>query len=525
MRPKPGANWPGSVLTHNYEGSTFGRRTLDWTPGNDSVNTALFGSSDILRARSRDLIRKNAWASSGSETFASEVVGTGIKPQSKHPTQATKLQLQKLWLKWTDYCDAHGTLDFYGLQALILRSAVEGGECFVRIRRRKPQDNLQIPLQIQALEAEHCPTWKNETLDNGNVIKQGIEFDQIGRRVAYWLYPVHPGERGVFGLFIDEQLQPVRVTADQILHIYRPVRVGQIRGEPWLSRALVRLYDIDQYTDAELARKKTAALFAGFVTELDPADPLPGNVSDTLPGDPGAYGAPPGIQFAGLEPGTLQRLNPGEDIKFSQPADVGAGFEPFLRSQLREVAASMNISYEQLTGDLSGVNYSSIRAGLLKVRRWMEQIQHSIVVHQLCRPLWQQVVEAAVFAGEISARDYRRNQEQYLDVKWIPDGWKSIDAQKDLEADKGSVRSGFKSQAQVISERGYDIEEVYAEIAAGNDLADGLGLILDSDPRQTSNTGLRPAGRDPANPDGLQNPETVPDPSTLDQSTKDNLVN
>lgn len=82
---------------------------------------------------------------------------------------------------------------------------------------------------------------------------------------------------------------------------------GQIRGEPWLSRALVKLNELDQYDDAELVRKKTAAMFAGFITRLAPEDNLVGEgLSD-----------PNGVALAGgLEPGTLQILEPGEDVKF-----------------------------------------------------------------------------------------------------------------------------------------------------------------------------------------------------------------
>ena len=82
----------------------------------------------------------------------------------------------------------------------------------------------------------------------------------------------------------------------------------------------------------------------------------------------------------------MQILEPGEDVKFSQPADVGASYAEFLRMQFRAVAAAMGITYELLTGDLTQVNYSSIRAGLLEFRRRCEAIQHGVIVHQLCRP-------------------------------------------------------------------------------------------------------------------------------------------
>ena len=89
--------------------------------------------------------------------------------------------------------------------------------------------------------------------------------------------------------------------------------------------------ELDQYDDAELVRKKTAAMFAGFVTRQSP--------EDALLGEGPANGE--GVALAGLEPGTLQILKPGEDIKFSDPADVGGSYAEFLRTQFRAVASAM----------------------------------------------------------------------------------------------------------------------------------------------------------------------------------------
>jgi lambda family phage portal protein len=498
-----------------YEGASIGRRTLGWNPGNDSVNSALFGASDVLRARSRDMIRKNAWAFNGSEVFVSEAIGTGIKPQCQHPDPDVKAFLQKLWTQWTDYCDSHGTSDFYGLQALAVRGMMEGGEVFVRVRYRRPSDGFKIPMQLQLLEAEHCPTTYNVVLDNGNIVKAGIEFNQIGQRVAYWLYPVHPGEYnpGVYNLV------PVRVPAAQVYHLFRPIRPGQIRGEPWLSRALVRLYDYDQYTDADLTRKKVAALFAGFITEINPDDPpVPEQRLPNVAGD-GNFPIEEGISFTGLEPGTLQKLRPGEDVKFADPAATGTGFKDFNTACLREIAAAIGVTYEQLTGDLTGVNYSSIRAGLLTFRRRIEQLQHAVIVFQFCRPVWQSFLESAVFAGEIKARLYARDQDQYLDVNWITQGWQWVDPQKELNAAKASVRSGFTSATKVIASQGYDVEDVFAELANEQKLADKYGLVLDTDARKTADNGMRPS-RSPDNPDGIPatapnvSPSVKPPPST-----------
>ena len=67
---------------------------------------------------------------------------------------------------------------------------------------------------------------------------------------------------------------------------------------------LLKLYELDQYDNAELVRKKTAAMFAGFITRLDPEANMMGKSAANEQG----------IVLAGLEPGTIQLLKLGEDV-------------------------------------------------------------------------------------------------------------------------------------------------------------------------------------------------------------------
>ena len=354
---------------------------------------------------------------------------------------------------------------------------MEAGECFVRLRPRLPKDGLSVPLQLQLLEAEHLTTTETRKLENGNYIRAGIEFNGIGRRVAYHLYREHPGDTS--NPIASTEL--VRVPAESVLHLFRPIRPGQLRGQPWLTQVLIKLYELDQYDDAELVRKKTAAMFAGFVTKNSPEDRL---LNEQAP-DSG------GTSVAGLEPGTMQVLLPGEDVKFSTPADVGATYETFMRVQLRSIAAGMGITYEQLTGDLTGVNYSSIRAGLLEFRRRCEQFQHQVIVFQMCRPIWQTWIDAAILSGALQKNG---DLAAYYDVKWIPPGFAWVDPLKDIKAQIMAVRAGFKSRAEVVSEQGYDAEAIDREIAADNKRADSLGNEYDSDPRKEPNAASTASG-------------------------------
>ena len=231
-----------------------------------------------------------------------------------------------------------------------------------------------MPCSSSCWSPEHLPINLNTDLPSGNVVRSGIEFDNLGRRVAYHLYRSHPG-----GQASCADVRPgagwTRCASTPRNHSSVPrAAPGPDPGEPWLSRALVKLNELDQYDDAELVRKKTAAMFAGFVTR-QPEDNLMGE---------GAADAD-GIALAGLEPGTLQILEPGEDIKFSDP--------PMLAVRTRIPAHPVPrgcrrhwYHHEQLTGDLTGVNYSSIRAGMLEFRRRCEMVQHGVLVHQMCRP-------------------------------------------------------------------------------------------------------------------------------------------
>jgi lambda family phage portal protein len=466
--------------TPTYDATGSGRRAQAWQVGNPGAVAALAFTQDQLRAKSRDLVRRNAWAAAGVEAFVANAIGTGIKPQSMVAASREREAIQALWRQWCEEADAAGLTDFYGLQALACRAMLEGGECLVRLRFRRPQDGLTVALQLQLLEPEHLPGTLNRELPSGNVIRCGIEFDRLGRRVAYHMLRSHPGDGGLSGSIAPMSgsggADTVRIPADEVIHLFRPLRPGQIRGEPWLARALVKLHELDQYDDAELVRKKTAAMFAGFITRLAP--------EDNLLGEGLADGN--GVALAGLEPGTLQMLEPGEDIKFSAPADLGNSYAEFMRQQFRAVAAAMGITYEMLTGDLTQVNYSSIRAGLLEFRRRCEAIQHGVIVHQLCRPVWQAWMTQAALEGALKLDGYATRPREYQAVKWIPQGWQWVDPKKEFDAMQTAIRAGLLSRSQAISAFGYDGEDIDREIAGDNARADSLGLVFDSDPRHDS---------------------------------------
>jgi lambda family phage portal protein len=458
----------GAPSGPTYEGSTYGRRLGLWGTSGIGPTAAIQGNIHTLRNRSRELYRNNAWARRGAQSYVSNAIGTGIVPRWTLDDQRLKRKIEKLWLRWTDESDADGLGDFYSQQATVALTQFLSGETLVRFRPRRLTDGLSVPLQLQVLEPDHLDEMKDGPLSNGNFVRMGIEFSRIGRRVAYWLRNQHPGEWFPMSGNADAW-ETVRVPASEVMHVYAIERPGQIRGIPRLSSVLLSLYELDRYEDAELVRKKLSALIGGYIIRPPTAAGAP------------PFGIPQGTdandqEIAALEPGAFPVLPDGMDVRFSTPADVGGMYAEWMRQQLRRIAAGIGVTYEQLTGDLTQVNYSSIRAGLIEIRRSLEALQWNVFVFQLCRPVAARWMDTAVAAGALEIPDYAENRAAYLDIAWRPQRWPWVDPMKDIAGEKLAVDNLFKSRSQVIAEMGEDAVDVDEMIAEDDRRAAELGI-------------------------------------------------
>jgi lambda family phage portal protein len=466
-----------------YDAGAQTRRTLGWRAPTASANQAILANLSTLRDRSRAATRNDGYAKGVIDKLVTNIIGTGIQPLSQAEDPAFGKLVQALWLRWTDESDADGRLDYYGQQTQAVRTWLEGGEAFMRTRPRQVEDGLSVPLQIQVLEPELCPhthtVWSSTAR-----IRAGIEFSPIGRRVAYWFHPSRP-ERDDF-----DATQLRRVPADSVVHLYDPLRPGQLRGVPHLTQALIALYGLSKYTDATLLRQELANLFVAFVTRQntpgdasEPVHPLTG-----LPVEQSDDDKP----ILTLEPGIFQELDPGEDVTFSQPP-APAGFADFMKQNLFGVSAASGVPYETLTGDMSGVNDRTVRVILHEFRRRIMAWQHQIVVFQMCRAHWRAFMDQVFLSGALRIpMAYVTNPEPWLRVKWIPQGWPYLQPVQDVEAKKAAIRSGLSSRSAEVSEQGEDAANIDAEQAADNTRADELGLRYDSDGR-TAATPTAPA--------------------------------
>jgi lambda family phage portal protein len=431
------------------------RRGDDWRINDTSLRRyeAQQGKpiSRVDRQRIREIFETNPFAVKAKASLLNNLVGYGITGTVKGPKA-----LQKAWTDWIRVCDFDGVLDLYGLQALIAEIWLDDGEAFI-VKRIVPGAAVH-PLRLQVLDADQLDV--TAVLGNSR-IRDGIEYGEGGKPVAYHFKRSRE---------IDQFGDPVRVPADQVIHLFHRRRAGQWRGRPHFEPVLDALADVDDFIEAEGIRKKIESCFVGFrsVTNEEMAGGGDGSMGQIEPGLQPLDGD--GFPLETFSPGMIINGRDGESMTFGEPKAAG-GFAEFMRWGALRIAAGGQTTYERATGDLSNVNYSSFRAGDLEFQRFIGRVQWLMFIPRLLVDIERAFLEAAQLIGLVSPS---RSAPVF---KWTPPPFGSVDPKKDADARKAEMAMGAESLRNVVAERGYDLDELSDEIAADLKMLEGKGLL------------------------------------------------
>lgn len=465
-----------STIERHYEGASKGRRTDGWKSPSTDSNATFNGSLQTLRNRHRDLVRNNPSAKRAVQIISTNVVGMGIRGEVSSKNKQNAKKITELWDKWagTTACDHDNKNNFYGLQRLAIRSIVEGGGVIIRKRRKKYSDKATVPLKLQLLEPDFIDHSKRGS-NGDNHIFQGIEFAPDGEVVAYYLYDQHPGN--AHGL---RSIRSRRVDASEIKYIYRVDRIGQSHGVPWGTPVFIKLKDFDDYEDAQLVRQKIASCFAAFIHDST--------------GNHGATGIDKATSddtslVDKFEPGIIEILPPGKDIKMASPPSV-QNYQEYTSVSLHSIATGYDVPYEALTGDYSQVNYSSARMAWNQFGRDLDDWQHLMLIPQLCDGCFEWFLEAISFLGV------------HIDsamMKWIPPRRLLLDPTKEIPAKIKEIRGGLTTLRRALKSMGLNPDDIYQEREEDNKILDDKGIVLDSDPRHVTSGGTLQKEKDTEN--------------------------
>lgn len=454
------------LVAMHYRAARLGSRSDSLRGSRDSADRA-GARRDQIAAYIRDMIRNTPFATRAQMVISGHVVGDGILPKVEvrgAVTDQAKEHLREAGLVMiedhldTTAIDAHGLLNLYGLQKLAMNTICESGEVLIRRYRHQPAQG-KIPLQIEVLEPDYIDNSRFGRVDGGGEIRDGIEYNASGQRVAYWLFTQHPG-----GDWLPSKaaILSERVPAEDIIHVFRVDRPGQMRGVSWFAPVAEKLMNFDDYEDAQIMRQKIAACFAAF-RKLGTGDSKAEKVE--LGGS--------------LQPGLIMDIGEDDEMVFANPPEVG-GYEEFTRQVLRAAAVGFGITYEALTGDLTGVNFSSARIGRLEMDRNVSSWQWLMLIPMMMQPLGGWIIDAWRETEEVL---WQIPETVMVRLAWVPPVRILVDPAREIGALNEAVRAGFQSRQGVVRQLGVDPERLAQEQLQDKGDADRLGLLFDSDPR------------------------------------------
>ena len=445
------------------------RLTSSWSGYNTSPDYEIRLDLWTLRARSRQLARDNPWVQSLLKNVEANVVGpTGIRPQvrlrqggqwwdTEAPfDRAVSAEIEAWWHAWgsdPETCSTDHRSTWQDLSLFAETTAfIDGDALFFR---DFGADN-EFGYSLRPLDADYLDHLYNRAASPGlNEIRMGVEIDGLNRVVAYHLWNRHPLDL-TGGPRVRE-----RIDAKYILHYFRPHRPNAIRGIPALVSAMLRLRMIERYEEAELVSSIVSSAKMGFISTQDG---FLGDYEDEGSGTTDLNGNPKsGPIEMDAEPGLMTQLPPGYEFKGWDPQHPTTAFESFERAVLMGIAAGGGQSYSSVTGDLTAVNYSSQRIGLLKERDLyrMQQGRHA---SRVSRTVFMDFARMAQLSGRLSL-PAARLPELRRSTMWNGRGWKWIDPLNDLQALKLGIGLGVDSRTDACEEQGIDYEENVALLA------------------------------------------------------------
>ncbi len=450
-----------AVQTRSYDAGEDGRTTSNWSKSPLSADDVIDRNYAALVARSRDQAGRNDYLKKYLGLCKANVIGAaGIKLQAQAADPdgsldaAANRALETWWKKFSraSNCDIRGKRGLRQMCGKLVVSAARDGEFFVReIYDRR----LPMGYALQTIDPLRCPVDYNDDMPGrSGFVRQGIEFTEEGRPVAYFF--TVPGAYGAGFYHHGQRLE--RVPAEEIIHGYIEELEGQRRGIPWAATSLWRLYQLGLFEKAALTNARMGAQSGGFLNFKDDEGPaLTEEELDELSAD----------FELDAEGGVFQVLPPGMEFKEFNSQYPSGEFTPFYQSMLRGVGSGMGVSYVSLANDLEGVNFSSIRQGVLDEREhWME-IQEWFIEEFMDR-VYRNALKVALLRGHVSGGGVTLRParlDKYLSVLWQAKRWPWIDPKKDIEAEVKAIEKGLKAPSESIRQSGRDPEAVWAAIA------------------------------------------------------------
>lgn len=467
-----------------------------WHPSLNSADHDIIPDKQELDARSRDVMRNDAYVRGGATIHQDNIVGSLYALNSKPKTRLLgqgfddewEVEFQEeveerftLWAESLDnWVDAARRNTFTDLVRLAVGVHTAGGEVLAQVVWARNGLGRPFNTAIQMIDTDRLSNPPSMPyLDDR--IRGGIERDVYGGPQAYHVRVAHPSDYRTPGNY-----KWVRVPArkpwgrPQMIHIFEQHRPDQTRGVAEMVTALKQIRMTKKFQDVTLQNAVVQATYAAAIESDLPAADVYAQMGGV--NDPGAAfgeyvksylsqvadysGGAKNLQLDGVK---IPHLFPGTKLNMIPLGKGGPLGQDFEKSLLRYIAASLGVSYEQLSKDYSDTNYSSARAAMSETWKRMGAVKRQ-VADRFASTIYRLWLEEAVNRKRIESLPARARQAgwlydaQRLDAlswcEWIGASKGQIDELKETQAAVLRLKYNLSTQEQEAARLGKDWRSV-----------------------------------------------------------------
>jgi len=457
-------------VASSFQAGRVSRLTSDWVNTPTTIDSKLLRDLTRMQARSRDLVDNDSTGKRFIQLSKINIVGRGMRLQMKSKLANGKLdktandKIEKAWKEWSKAanCTVTKRMTLRQAQKKAVVSRKMDGETIIQLKRNFKN---KFNFAIMFIDPERLDTNLNRARSSKlNEIRLGIEFNRMGEPLFYYFKKDNGSNTVAFSGNTQVGRDHDKVPASEIVHWYSNDRVDQSRGWPEMAAVMQNLKNLSGYSEAELVAARVTASKMGFYIDKDGS----GVDGTEEAGDTGNL-----IQDA--EPGAFEQLPPGTEFQAWDPQHPNTAFSDFMKGNKKDIASGLGISYPTLASDLEGVNYSSIRAGVLTDRDgWIDD--QDDMDDSFMTPIFLAWLPIQLLNGNIKLPFSRI--EKFSNPSWQKKRWPWIDPKKDVEAAVIGLDNQLMSRGEVISDNGGDREDTFGQIAADADEADAAGISL-----------------------------------------------
>jgi lambda family phage portal protein len=467
-----------------YDAADRGRReVMTWLPGRHDADGDTLRDLPRLRELCADAVRNTPIIAGAIHTMESHVIADGLTRQAKinarmagiseDQARQTEEQVEDYWRLWSEshLSDVRRQLPFKQKQKLQYRSSLENGDAFSILTRRNITTN-GFALQLQDVEADRIsnPHRKFDT----NEIAGGVERTKQGAPFRYHLSDAHPGSRA-------KRSQSWRaINAYQattglpnIIHVTKPLRIGQTRGIPFAAPILILSKTLARYTDAEMMGALINAMLTVFLEPGENSSSIDGEILDNFTSaSPQPIGSR-GEQGYELGNGVIIDLEQGDKVHTVDPTRPNVAFDAFTVSIMRQMGVAVGLPYEVLIKHFTA-SYAAARASLLEAARTYEN-ERAWFVASYCEPIARVFLWELFSSGKVSAPGYFTDpliRAAYNGALWNGKGTMGqIDPLREINAAEKRINLGISTYSEVTAEMtGGDWEAKHTQLLKENEM-------------------------------------------------------